>query len=161
MKYLIGKKMKLYISLILIFLSFLISYVKVSEIKRKKELTEILFKLSETLRQATKLKSKSPYKICEEYLNENYQKELSFNSSEELKSYLNSEFSVIPYISDFTEILTNMSTLSSDELPLACQKLIFITEKGYNECLDTFEMDKKSTYVLFPGIVTILVLILL
>lgn len=153
--------MKAFISLTLILLSFLLSFLKVAELKTDKDKAELLFKLSEKLKENLHGEMHSVFKACEDFFNNNYTEGLSLPSTDALIAYINEEFSGLPYISEYSELLSSFSHLPSDELLKQSERLVGVAEKGYLECAEKYKRDKKSVYIAFPGITAVFILILL
>ena len=153
--------MKFFIALILIFLSFIVAYIRASDLKRDKERSELLLKLSERLKSNLNAEMHPSYKLCENLLNENSSYNVSFTSSEDMISFIKENFSMLPFINNYTEILALFPTLSSDELFKQCERLSVLAEKGYTESLERLKKDGKNAFVVFPGIITVFILVLL
>ncbi len=153
--------MKLIISFILIFLSFLLAFLKASELKRDVKNAEMLLKLSEKIKNNVSGEMCSLLALSGEFFNESSPVALSFSSSDELIDYVCVRFSALPYIFEYVSELGKIPTLSADELYGCSKKLIEISEKGYKDTSLRYKSDSKNAYILFPGIISIFILILL
>ncbi len=154
--------MKIFFSLILIFLSFLLSALKVSELKRNRENAKLLYKLSERLKSNLSGEMNSAHKLCEDFFNQERQgSPLLFSSFDDLVLYINEEFSALPYISEYLNLLSAFPVLSSDELSDYGEKLVKTAETGYRDHVDKYKKDSRCIYVAFPGIMAVFLLILL
>ncbi len=153
--------MKLILSFILIFLSFLIALLKTSELKRDVKNAELLLRLSEKIKNNISGEMRSLLTLSKDFFNENSPFSVSFSSPDELISYVNVQFSALPYISEYAGELGKIPTLSADELHGCSKKLIEIAEKGHKDIVMQYKKDSKNAYILFPGIISIFILILL
>lgn len=154
--------MKIFLSLILIFLSFLLSFLKVSELKRNRDNAKLLYRLSERLKSNLSGEMNSAHKLCEDFFNqERKESPIFFSSFDELVLYINEEFSALPYISEYLNLLSAFPVLSSDELSDYGERLVKTAENGYRDYVCKYKKDSRSVYVAFPGIMAAFLLILL
>jgi len=152
--------MKLTLSFLLIFLSLLLAFFKTSELRRDVKNSRLLLKLSEKIKNNITGEMRSLLSISEEILNESASNTISFTSTDAIISYISTEFSHLPYISEYVSELSKIPILSSDELYGCSKKLIEIAEKGQAETEQRYKSDSKNAYILFPGIISIFILIL-
>ncbi len=153
--------MKLLLSFILVFLSLLLAFIKTSELKRDVKNSELLLRLSEKIKNNISGEMRSLITLSKDFFNENSPATVSFSSPDELFNYVNCEFSALPYISEYIDVLDKIPALSVDELHGCSKKLIEIAENGYKDTVVRYKNDSKNAYILFPGIILIFILILL
>lgn len=153
--------MKLLISLILVILSLFIAFLKSTELKKNLNDSKILLELSEKIKSNFCSEMLPLYRLSEDFFNKYHEKNLSFSSLDELKRYIGNEFSALPYVSEYVEILSKIPALSSNELSEYCSRLNIIAEKGYKDSCESYKKNGKNAYILFPGIISIFILILL
>ncbi len=153
--------MKITLSFLIIFMSFLMAYYKISELKKIKIKGEHLMKLAEKIKDNLNGEMLSVPRLYENYFNEHYNEKACFSYMNELIPYLNKEFSDVSFIEEYIDILSKFSTLTLDELYKNSEKLINISEKGCKETQEKYNKDSQNAYILFPGIAIIFLLILL
>ncbi len=153
--------MKLAVSFLLVLLSILLAYLKTSELRHNVKNSLLLVKLSEKIKNNIGGEMRSLLSLSEEFFNESSPFALAFTSTDILMNYLNTEFSALPYISEYVNELSKIPVLSSDELYGCSKKLIEIAEKGCDEISLRYKNDSKNAYILFPGIISVFILILL
>ena len=153
--------MKLCIAVILIFFSFVIAYIRSSEIKRNKNDSKIIFKLSEKIKNNFSAEMLPVFKLSEDFFAAETGETATFSSTDDLIKFINTKYSALPFIKMFTDYLSALPYLPMDELASCFDKLIKIAEKGVNDCEDKYTKEGKNAFILYPGIVTVLILILI
>lgn len=153
--------MKLAVSFLLVFLSIILAFLKTSDLRYNVKNSLLLLKLSEKIKNNIGGEMRSLLALSEDFFNENSPSALALTSTDDLINYLNSEFSALPYISEYVSELSKIPVLSSDELYGCSKKLIDIAEKGQAETELHYKKDSKNAYILFPGIISVFILILI
>ena len=101
------------------------------------------------------------YKLSEDLLVEGAEEKHVFSSTDDMIIYINDRFKSVPFIKEYSDILSRLPTLAMDELPSCTEKLIKIAEQGLQNCNDKYIKEGKNAYILYPGIVTVLILLLI
>ena len=153
--------MKLAVSFLLVFLSIILAFLKTSDLRYNVKNSLLLLKLSEKIKNNIGGEMRSLLTLSEDFFNENSPSALALTSTDDLINYLNTEFSALPYISEYVSELSKIPVLSSDELYGCSKKLIDIAEKGQAETELRYKKDIKNAYILFPGIISVFILILI
>ena len=154
-------KMRLTISLVLICLSVLIAHVKSSELMRSVKQSELLVKLSDEISANINSEMLPVHRVAERIINEAYKTSLSFSSIDELTGYLISVFSSLPHVYEYTRSISDIATLLPDTAFTRCEKISEIAEEGYRNCLEKYKKDGKNMYIIFPGIISVFILVLI
>ena len=152
--------MKILLSLFLIIFSLIMAHLKASELKNNIEISTLLCRLSNKLKSNFSGEMLPAHAVAENIFNEQGDKNIYFSSVDQLVSYMNEKYSSLPFLKDYTEVLSRLPYLSSDELIDNIEKLNAISEKALVNAKECYNKDGKNAYILFPGIISVFVLIL-
>lgn len=153
--------MKAIISSALIFLSVLLAYMRSLDLRERLNGSEDLFDLANDVKSNFNGGMRPLHVISSEFFTVKNGKNINFNSPDELISYLNEKYGDLPFISEFARILALIPISVGGELMENCEKLRALAENGVNESKTRYKKDSSRGYILFPGLISIFILILI
>ena len=153
--------MKIIISSSLFCLSFYIAFIRDSHLKRNVSKCKSLLDFSRVLKRNFEYQMKPLHTVSSDFFLNSDAKNAAFSSPDEVYAYLKENYSTLPFLTDFLSEVSLIPLSAKDVLLFHCEKMIEITEKGLNDRAERYKNDAKNGYILFPGIISIFILVLI
>jgi hypothetical protein len=94
-------------------------------------------------------------------LKEKYGTKIDFSALGDVTAYLKEEFYNVSGINEYCEALSRFSVFSASEMPLICEKLLSVAEDGHKKTSEKYKKDTLPSYLMYPGVTFIALIILL
>ena len=147
--------MKVIILIAVMAISVYMAFIRVSVLKERLEKSKKMLLLSEKIRKNYLTEMLSPISVCRELCGG------EIHTKAQAIEAIKSEFAGVRGEDEFTERFSKLFTASADELDDICSSLNECASNGYRSVAAEYEKNKDLVYIIYPGIVGIVSIIIM